>query len=156
LGPEGPNLGGDALSKNKDTNSLPWLVVGDFNEILYHYEKEGGRARLQRHLQAFHDALNDCALADMGYTGDIFTWHRGKMRERLDRGVVNAQWRNMFPSAELVNGEFLKSDHRPICVNTETSGVQEVRSNCRPRHFEARWLKEDTVQEMVQTAGRGP
>ena len=67
--------------KNRDTNSLPWLAVGDFNEILCHHEKEGGRARLQRHLQAFHDALDDCELTDIGYIGDIYTWHRGKIRE---------------------------------------------------------------------------
>jgi hypothetical protein len=61
--------------------------TNNFNEILYHYEKEGGRAR---QLQAFHDALDDCALVDMGFTGDMFTWQRGKIRERLDRGVANA------------------------------------------------------------------
>jgi hypothetical protein len=31
--------------KNSVSNSLPWLVIGDFTEILYHCEKEGGRAR---------------------------------------------------------------------------------------------------------------
>jgi hypothetical protein len=69
---------------------------------------------------------------DTGFTGDIFTCIEGKIRERLDWGVANAQWRNMFPSAKLVNGEFHKSDHWPICVNT-----QEVRANCRLRRFEA-------------------
>ena len=64
--------------KNSSMNSLPWMALGDFNEILYHYEKEEGRARLQRQLQAFHYALDDCALVDMGFTGDMFTWQRGK------------------------------------------------------------------------------
>jgi len=59
----------------------------------------------------------------------------------------------MFPRAELVNGEFVKSDHRPICVNTETSGLQEVHANCRPRNFEARWLKEDTMQGGTDSLG---
>jgi hypothetical protein len=47
--------------------------TNNFNEILYHYEKEGGRAR---QLQAFHDALDDCALVDIGFTGDMFTGKR--------------------------------------------------------------------------------
>ena len=49
-------------------------------------------------------------LADMGYTGDIFTWQRGKIRERLERGVTNAQWNTKFPNVGLVNGEMLKSE----------------------------------------------
>lgn len=27
------------------TGSIPWLCVGDFNEILFHHEKEGGVPR---------------------------------------------------------------------------------------------------------------
>jgi exonuclease III len=68
---------------------LPWLMVGDFNEILFHHEKEGGRVRSQSQLQAFQDALMDCELSDIGFSGDAFTWQRGKIREILDRGVAN-------------------------------------------------------------------
>lgn len=34
----------EALRYLKNGNSLPWLAIGDFNDILYHHEK-GGRAR---------------------------------------------------------------------------------------------------------------
>jgi hypothetical protein len=60
-------------------------------------------------MQAFHDALIDCELFDMGFSGDSFTWQRGKVRERLDRGVTNVQWNLLFPLACLVNGGMTKS-----------------------------------------------
>jgi len=98
---------------------MPWLAIGDFNEILYHHEKEGGRRRAQVHLQAFQDALMDCELADIGFSRVEFTWQRGRIRERLDRGTANAGWNTLFPNAQLINGEMVKSDHRPLIVNTE-------------------------------------
>ena len=123
--------------------TMPWLVLGDFNEILYNHEKDGGRPRTQKQLHAFHDALSACQLSDLGFEWDKFTWQRGKIRERLDRGVVNVQWRQLFPNASLTNSEMTKSDHRPIVVETEEVMTTQERGNTR--RFEARWLKEGTV-----------
>ena len=67
----------------------------------------------------FSEALDDCNLLDTGYNGDIFTWQRGKIRERLDQGVSNALWNDLFPNARLVNGEMTKSDHRPLIIETD-------------------------------------
>lgn len=99
----------------------------------------------------------------MGFSGDIFTWQRGKIRERLDRGVSNAPWNELFPNARLVNGEMTKSDHRPLIVDTESQPVQVDRSQQGGRRLEARWLKEETVEEIVKAAwaraaasGEGP
>lgn len=64
----------DALSSIKGDLRMPWLLMGDFNEILYNLEKEGGRPRPQRQMQAFHDVLIECNLNDMGFVGDRFTW----------------------------------------------------------------------------------
>jgi hypothetical protein len=41
------------------------------------------------YLVAFQ-CLCDCGLEDLGYSGDLFTWIRGHIREILDRAVVNA------------------------------------------------------------------
>jgi hypothetical protein len=48
--------------------------MGDLNDILYQFEKEGGRTRAVNCMQAFRDAIDDCNLTDMGYIGDKFTW----------------------------------------------------------------------------------
>jgi hypothetical protein len=57
--------------------------MGDFNEILYSFEKEGGRLRPNKFLLAFQEALINYGLSDLGYTGDKFTWHRGGIREKV-------------------------------------------------------------------------
>jgi len=119
--------------------------------ILYHHEKEGGRVRSQAQLQASHDVLMDCELADIGFLGDVFTWQRGKIRERLDRGVANTQWNILFLEAQLINGEMVKSDHRPLIINTEGSCGQHHQRE-EQRKIEARWLKEETIEEIVQAA----
>jgi hypothetical protein len=152
----------ETLRSLHDNMSLPWLALGDFNEILFHHKKEGGRARSQAQLQAFQDTLMDCELADIGFSGDVFTWQRGRIRERLDRGVANVQWNILFQEAQLTNGEMVKSDHRPLIVDTD-SAAEHIPNAGRPRRFEARWLKEETVEEIVQVAwaraaaqGNGP
>lgn len=138
----------------------PWMELGDFNEILFHHEKEGGRPREQRLLQAFSDSLADCALSDMGYSGDIFTWQRGRIRERLDRGVSNAQWNALFPTARLENGGMLNSDHSPLIVETVVRADSDANTRRGPKCFEARWLKEETVvlrpEEMCQISRKKP
>jgi hypothetical protein len=99
-------------------SNLPWVLIGDFNEILYSNEKEGGNARPQNYMQAFRDVLTDCNLEDLGYSGDIFIWRRGRIRERLDRALVNSAWRAMHSGAALTHLDWMRSDHRPILLET--------------------------------------
>ncbi|KAA3479286.1 Exo_endo_phos domain-containing protein [Gossypium australe] len=68
-----------------------WMVSGDFNEILYSFEKSRGQLREERRMVAFREVLEDCQLIDLGFQGTWFTWERGNLpetniRERLDRG----------------------------------------------------------------------
>ena len=83
-------------------STLPWVAIGDFNEILYSSEKEGRAPRQQAMMQLFQDARNDCSLEDIGYNGDKFTFFRGGLRERLDRAVSNPGWMDMHPLCGLV------------------------------------------------------
>jgi hypothetical protein len=75
----------------------------------------------------------------MGFEGDIFTWRRGKIRERLDRTVCNPRWADMFPIEGVVNEDFGKSDHRPILVYTEPveSIIQTAWDKAKLIHAEA-------------------
>lgn len=67
---------------------LPWVVVGDFNEILYSHEKEGGAPRPVGMMQNFRDALVDCGLEDMGFTRASLHGEDGGFRNALTRQFV--------------------------------------------------------------------
>jgi hypothetical protein len=62
-------------------------------------------------MQAFQESLSDCNLEDLGYSGEVFTWKRGRIRERLDRAVSNGEWVNMHPGAVLQHMQYTRSDH---------------------------------------------
>ena len=74
--------------------NLPWVCMGDFNEIMYAREKDGGGVRQEGQMRGFQEAINRCHLRDMGYVGSDYTWSRrlggrGWVRERLDRAFVS-------------------------------------------------------------------
>jgi hypothetical protein len=75
----------DRLRVLNGNHNLPWVVIGDFNEIAFSHEKYGGNPRPTAFMQAFRDVLDDCNLHDPGFVGDSYTWKRGRIRERLDR-----------------------------------------------------------------------
>jgi hypothetical protein len=47
----------ERLGNLHSQNNLPWCVMGDFNEIAYSHEKEGGNPRPQRFMEAFRNSV---------------------------------------------------------------------------------------------------
>ncbi|MBA0823876.1 hypothetical protein Goarm_020573, partial [Gossypium armourianum] len=87
----------DILRRLGREHDSHWLVCGDFNEILYAFEKEGGLPRDGGRMEELQTILNNCRLEDVGYSGRWFTWERGNLpatniKEWLDRGVANKKW----------------------------------------------------------------
>lgn len=106
-------------------SKTPWLMSGDFNEVLLQCEKEGGEARSQACMDRFRSALEDCEMVDLGYPGDAFTWRNNNhssvryIRERLDRAAVNTEWRTHFADVRMRNGNHYHSDHRPVIITMD-------------------------------------
>ena len=66
------------IHRLKARHSLPWICVGDFNEITRAHEKLGGRLCPFRQMQDFRDVLDECGFRDLGYVGGKFTWCNGQ------------------------------------------------------------------------------
>lgn len=64
------------LEETKSVLETPmhsWLCLGDFNEVLYHWEKVGGKRAENYRLTAFTDFLGKCSLMDLESKGCAFT-----------------------------------------------------------------------------------
>ncbi|KAA3488589.1 reverse transcriptase [Gossypium australe] len=129
-----------------------WFVCGDFNEIMYGFEKKGGVPKDERRMKLFRKVLSECILMDMGFSGRWFMWERGNLPEtniceRLDRGVANEEWLAMFPEVSIQHLTHSFSDHCPLLVNTKRAkqGAKEVAFR-----FEAWWTMEESFDEEVK------
>ena len=86
--------------------SLPWVLLGDFNDMISDEEKLGGLPVNRTRMSAFRNCMDNCGLIDLGFHGPRYTWTNKSpcwhttIREWLDRGLGNAEWATLFPTAE--------------------------------------------------------
>ncbi|XP_017233198.1 uncharacterized protein LOC108207248 [Daucus carota subsp. sativus] len=133
-------------------SQIPWFVIGDFNDMMFDHEKQGGRPQPRALLEGFRDTVSDCGLMDIGFTGSEFTWEQSRgtglwIQERLDRGLANHDWRTMFPIAEIKVLEVSTSDHLPLFLDLNK---KVYAPRVRRFKFENVWIREDQCRKIVQ------
>lgn len=73
----------EEIHQTNRLNCDPWLCVGDFNEILYQWEKVGRRVAETYKCKAFQDFTNACALMDLESKGCAHTWANNREGDEL-------------------------------------------------------------------------
>ncbi|KAM7254510.1 hypothetical protein ACFE04_003890 [Oxalis oulophora] len=141
------------LTDLKDVSDLPWLVGGDFNEVLRQSEKCGGNLRPEWQMNNFQDALDVCRLQEIHSDGPFFTWknNRGQgngVFEKLDRVVVCDGWRSLFPGAVVTNVVSSISDHLPMLLDTEQIGGWQ--RGTRSFKFENFWVGSENCFKVIK------
>jgi hypothetical protein len=141
-------------------SNIPWLVMGDFNEITRLEEKSSGDDRNATQMVEFRDALLDCSLQDLGFVGAEFTWsnkrdHQELIRVRLDRGVATGTWRHEFPLASIRHLVVSSSDHMGLIMDTTSAPVVQQGNWRRKRlfRFEKSWLREPGCEDVIADVG---
>ncbi|XP_074314802.1 uncharacterized protein LOC141650968 [Silene latifolia] len=137
---------------------VPIVLFGDFNEILSGNEKEGGAVRRESQMDAFRGAIDDCALHDLGYRGNVFTWQRGltfetMIRERLDRAIATTEWSYLFPRAFVQHFPIYSSDHSAIIIKEEEGQFRG--GGRRGFKFEPFWAADEQCRGVVKEAWEG-
>ncbi|KAL8507009.1 hypothetical protein ACS0TY_017768 [Phlomoides rotata] len=139
------------------STDTPWLCLGDFNEILWSWEKKWGNCSRTHQMDTFRQTISDLNLHDLGFQGNKFTWSNNSegidnIQVRLDRAFANSMWRVIFPKARVFHLLRFKSDHAPILVDCEFSnsiGARKRRNFERVFRFEKMWLEKDECVEIV-------
>ena len=64
----------ERLTRFSSTRNGPWFMIGDFNEINDHSEKEGGRKRSDSSFLPFKQMLSHCGMLEFPFTGNKLSW----------------------------------------------------------------------------------
>ncbi|XP_060965485.1 uncharacterized protein LOC115720373 [Cannabis sativa] len=80
---------------------LPWIVIGDFNEILSNSNKSGGALHCESQMDAFRKAIDKGCLHETLVEGDPFTWAKNRaatntIKESIDWCFINNHWESFF------------------------------------------------------------
>ncbi|XP_075658740.1 uncharacterized protein LOC142628551 [Castanea sativa] len=135
-------------------HSSPWIIAGDFNEVLADDEKYGGRVVNANRALLFKDCLDARNMVDLGFSGPRFTWSnrrgfRNLIQERLDRFFGNPKWCTLYPNTRVSHLTRVHSDHCPILLEFEPGA--SIRLN-RPFKFQSFWLNDLSFPNIVRDA----
>lgn len=92
--------------------------------------------RKEKRMVKFREMLEECQLMDVGYLGLWFMLERRNLlemniRERLDKGVVNVEWMNLFLNILIRHLPHSFSDHCPILIQ-----IDQGNNTWGTRHFD--------------------
>ncbi|KAL8474361.1 hypothetical protein ACS0TY_030994 [Phlomoides rotata] len=138
-------------------SSLPWVIIGDFNDLLVNRDMNGSIPHPPFLLRGFMDVIATCGVWDVDLIGHPFTWSRGRgtpcfVEERLDRAMGNSLWHDLYPDAKLFNLVSPISDHSAIVLDW---APVVTRQNYKGFRFENNWLEEKDFPNVVRKCWEG-
>ncbi|KAF7832946.1 putative ribonuclease H-like domain, reverse transcriptase zinc-binding domain-containing protein [Senna tora] len=145
------------LSSINVSNQLPWLVIGDFNEVLHQSEHLSATPRSDQAIHLFRSVVDECNLVDLGYNGSEFTWCNNRdpphtVYVRLDCCMANLEWKDLFLNHRLEHLTAGSSDHVPILLrlNAPNRVAESLQYSRRPFRFEKMWMSHDDCAKIVK------
>ncbi|XP_074347087.1 uncharacterized protein LOC141685909 [Apium graveolens] len=135
-------------------DSLPWLIMGDFNDLMYESDKQGNVPHPNYLLNGFRETITDRHLSEIDLCGGNFTWEKSRgstnwVGEKLDRGFASSSWWTKFPLCNLRVIQTSHSDHDPINLVLLKVDISKQKFQFR---FENMWLKESSFVAEVTEA----
>lgn len=92
------------LALSVGNSDMPWLCLGNFNDILFNHEKEGMKLKANRNIKGFKCFVDNCSFLelecnDANSHGPITESKAYWLKKKLDRVLANYAWLVCFPNA---------------------------------------------------------
>ena len=116
-------------------NNRPWIIFGDFNEILdmEEHSRVDDHPVISAGMRDFQAVVNHCALSDMASHGPLYTWRNKRENDlilkKLDRVLINDLWSQNFPQSYNVFEAGGCSDHLRCRINMNTAAGPRVKGH---------------------------
>ncbi|KAK7282470.1 hypothetical protein RIF29_11279 [Crotalaria pallida] len=141
----------DLVRLLKGNAEVPWVLMGDFNQILGPEDKVGGAGIDFQGVQVAQTCLQECELHEIPFIGNRFTWcnrqkHPNTIEERLDRACANQQWRDLWRFSIINSLPRYRSDHNPIMLEASMTSGGAKKKKKRYR-FEQVWIYDDELDQ---------
>jgi hypothetical protein len=120
----------------------------------------GGNDRDEWCMDGFHEAVAYCGFSDLGYRGLPYTWYNHRegahnVKVRLDRGLTDDNYLEMFEASSVTHIQTADSDHCAIHVRVIRSGASHVQGGGKPFRYENLWQRHHQYQDTVAAAWNG-
>lgn len=97
------------------SNNQPWIVLGDFNSILWLEDRQGGVTHSTAKIEDFLSCTISLGLEDVYSVGSHYTWTNRTVWTKLDRALINLEWHSQNPNCVVYFLHFnTLSDHTPM------------------------------------------
>ncbi|XP_026379960.1 uncharacterized protein LOC113274788 [Papaver somniferum] len=132
-------------------SGIPWVVIGDYNQVFSPSEKLGGLPFNSMEAEPFKRLFQRAGLSDIGFQGNFYTWNNYReanknIQERLDKAYTNDEWNSHFPDSSLTHLPSFGSDHIPIRLDLFPFSAL---SQNYPFKFFDTWLKENSCMQLI-------
>lgn len=140
------------LRVSHSRSALPWILMGDFNNVLFAEEKRNGTEVTPYDIKDFSDVCLELGLADANSIGCYFTWSNNHVLEKIDRAMVNGQWDDagLYLLANFLPMGCL-SDHSP-CICSVLAPQRRGKTSFR---FYDMWTEHQDYDRLVENAWNG-
>lgn len=111
-------------------------------------------------MEGFREAVHTCGFSDLGFIGLPYTWDNRQqsndnVKVKLDRGLANSTFLNLFRDVRVWHVQTTESDHCCLVVDCSKGSHSRHRGRRRFR-YENMWRRHSSYSHAVEAAWRCP